>query len=170
MFQPLVQTSVILSIIKSIKAEIHHLREIFHADLSRKLTVGITSQDFEALLTLQLQNRRAWQLWLQQHVQELDSSHKVNRNDTRKAHMGKTQQKFKLRTQQHFGEVQKLLAVKFGKKSDARTKHFATQFYDAIPSPTNQRERIPCSIAWQGNPISVVKTFAAKNCNLQCLC
>jgi len=66
--------------------------------------------------------------------------------------------------QQHFNEVQKL--VKLGEKSDSYAKHFTTQFYDTNPSPTNQRGGMTCSIIWQGNPISAVKTFATKNCAL----
>jgi len=66
--------------------------------------------------------------------------------------------------QQHFNEVQKL--VKLGEKSDSYAKHFATQFHDANPSPANQRGGITCSIIRQGNPISVVKTSATKNCAL----
>jgi len=57
-------------------------------------------------------------------------------------------------------------ASQLGEKSDSYAKHFATQFYETYPSQTNQRGGITCSIIWQGNPISVVKTFAAKNCAL----
>jgi len=66
--------------------------------------------------------------------------------------------------QQHFNEVPKL--VKLGEKSDSCAKRFATQFHDANRSPFNQHEGTICSIIWQGNPISVVKTFATKNCAL----
>jgi len=90
--------------------------------------------------------------------------YKVKCKNTGKVCTGNTQQKFKARMQQHFNEVQKL--VKRGEKSDACPKHFATQFHDTNPSPVNQRGRITCSIIWQGNPISVIKTFATKNCAL----
>jgi len=63
--------------------------------------------------------------------------------------------------QQHFNEVQKL--VKLGEKSDSCAKLFATQFHDTNPSTANQQGGITCSIIWQGNPISAVKTFATKN-------
>jgi len=53
--------------------------------------------------------------------------------------------------------------VKLSEKSDSCDKHFATQFHDTNPSPVNQREGMTCIIIWQGNPISEVKTFAAKN-------
>ena len=66
--------------------------------------------------------------------------------------------------QGHFGEVKKL--VETGEKSDSYAKHFATQFPTTIPTPDDQRNGITCSIIWQGNPISVVKTFATKKCAL----
>jgi len=65
---------------------------------------------------------------------------------------------------EHFNEVQKL--VKLGKKSDSCAKHCATQFNDTNLSSANQREAITCSIIWQGNPTSIVKAFATKNCAL----
>jgi len=49
--------------------------------------------------------------------------------------------------------------------SEARNPR-ALQFCDTNPSPANQRGGTTCSIIWQGNPISVVKPFATKNCAL----
>ena len=49
---------------------------------------------------------------------------------------------------------------------DSCAKHFATQFPTTIPTPDAQRDGTTCSIIWQGNPISAVKTFATKNCAL----
>ena len=69
----------------------------------------------------------------------------------------------------HFCDVQQL--INKGVKSDSYAKHFATQFDpmiypDSDATPANQRKGITCSIIWQGNPISVAKTFATKNCAL----
>ena len=67
--------------------------------------------------------------------------------------------------QQHFSDVKKL--INKGEKSDSYAKHFAKQFTnDLKPTSPNQREGITCSIIWQGNPISVVKTFGSRNCAL----
>ena len=33
-------------------------------------------------------------------------------------------------------------------------------------TPTLQRNHIVCSVIWEGNPISTVKTFGTKNCAL----
>jgi len=57
---------------------------------------------------LQLQNRRKWCLWPQQHVQEFNSSLQVKCNNTGKVNTRNTQQKFKARVQQHFNGVQSL--------------------------------------------------------------
>jgi len=55
---------------------------------------------------------------------------------------------------QHFNENPNL--VKLGEKLDLRNEHFATQFNDTNPSPTNEREGITCIIVRQGNPIIVL--------------
>jgi len=159
------------SIIKSVKDKINlqwlrasmschrfnNLGEIFQEDLSRKLTVGLTFQDFELLPC----NCRTG-------GNGVCGYNNMRKNSTPvcevKSHMGNTQQKFKARMQQHFNEVQKL--VKLGEKSDLHAKHFATQSHDANPSSVNQRGRMACNIIWQGNPIIAVKTVATKNCAL----
>jgi len=165
------------SIIKSIKDKFNlqwlrvsmsyhrftNVREIFQGDLSRKLTVGLTSQDFEPL-PCNCRTSGDGTCGYNNMCRNSIVVYKVKCNNTGNVCVGNTQQKFKTRMQQHFNEVQKL--VKLGEKSDSYAKHFATQFYDTNPSPTNQRGGITCSIIWQGNPISVVKTFAIKNCAL----
>ncbi len=84
---------------------------------------------------------------------------------TNKIYIGNTQQHFKTRMQQHFGDVKKLL--KTDEKSDSYAKHFAHQLINfKDPSNKLQRNNIHCSIIWQGNPISAVKTFGTANCAL----
>jgi len=165
------------SIIKSIKDKFNlqwlrssvsyhrftNLREVFQGDLSRKLTVGLTSQDFEPL-PCNYRTSRNGNCGYNNMCRNSTAVYKVKCNNTGKVHIGNTQQKFKNRMQQHFNEVQKL--VKLGEKSDSCAKHFATQFYDTNLSPTNQCGGTTCSIIWQGNPISAVKSFATKNCTL----
>jgi len=107
------------------------------------------------LLTLLLLVTKACNMWMCIH-------HWTTRNNTGKVHTRNTQQKFKNRMQQNFNEVQKL--VKLGKKLDCCAKHFATQLCDTNPSPANQGMGTTCRIISQGNLISVVKTFATKNC------
>jgi len=74
---------------------------------------------------------------------------------------------------EHFNAVQR--RVKLGKKLLSQAKHFANQSHDTNLSPANQGGGMICSIVWQNNPISVVKTFPTKNihcvpkCELQFL-
>ena len=72
---------------------------------------------------------------------------------------------FKKRMQKHFGEVQKL--SKTGQRFDSYARHFAEIFSNFKNiSPDLQRNSINCSILWEGNPISAVKTFATPICTL----
>jgi len=137
-----------------------NLREIFQGDLSRKLTVSLTSKDFEPL-PCNCKTRGTGACGYNNICRNSIAVGKVKCNNTGKVCIGNTQQKFKARMQQHFNEVQK--PIELGKKSHSCAKHFATQFHDTNPSPASQRKGITCSIIWQGNPISVVKTFATKN-------
>jgi len=104
--------------------------------------------------TLQLRDWRNWCLWLQQSGQKLISSLQSQMGQHRKVHMWNTQQKLKQSVMQHFNENPNL--VKLGEKLDLRNEHFATQFNDTNPSPTNEREGITCIIVRQGNPIIVL--------------
>jgi len=141
-----------------------NLREIFQEDLSRKLTVNLTNQDFEPTAPCNCRTGGNGACGYNNMCRNSIALYEVKCNNTGKVFIGNTQQKFKARMQQHFNEVQKL--VKLGEKLDPYTKHFATQFYDTNPSPVNQHGGITCSIIWQDNPISVVKTFATKNCDM----
>jgi len=137
------------SIIKSIKDKFNlqwlrvsmschrftNLREVFQGDRSRKLTVGLTSQNFE-LLPCNCRTSGNGNCGYNNMWRNSIAVYKVKCNNTGKVHVGNTQQKFKKRMQEHLNEVQKL--VKLSEKSDSYAKHFATQFYETNPSPTNQ--------------------------------
>ena len=91
--------------------------------------------------------------------------YKVECKNTKKICIGCTQQHFKTRMQKHFGEVQTL--SKTGQRFDSYARHFAEVFSNFKNiSPDLQRNSINCSILWQGNPISAVKTFATPICTL----
>ena len=65
----------------------------------------------------------------------------------------------------HYIDVRRLVLT--GKKSDSFASHFATFFNtESKPTPSLLREKITFSILWQGNPLSVQKSFGTKNCRL----
>ena len=65
----------------------------------------------------------------------------------------------------HFADVLRL--VKKNQNSDTFAKHFASTITDeSNPTPKILRTRMNFSILWQGNPISVQKSFGTKNCTL----
>jgi len=118
------------SIIKSIKDKFNlqwlrvsmsyhrftNLREIFQGDLSRKLTVRLTSQDFERL-PCNCRTSGNGNCGYNNMCRNSTVVYKVKCNNTGKVYIGNTQQKFKTRMQQHFNKVQKL--VKLGEKLDS---------------------------------------------------
>ena len=80
-------------------------------------------------------------------------------------YIGNTQQKFKERMAQHFNDVQQL--VLHGKASDSYAKHFARHFPpDKKPKPLEIRSLSEHTVLWQGNLISLMKTFETLNCQL----
>ena len=141
-----------------------NLREIFQGDLSHKLTLDVESKDFQTLecnCRLGSEKKCGYNNLCRRSI----VVYKVECLRTNKIYIGNTQQHFKTRMQQHFGDVKKLL--KTDEKSDSYAKHFAHQLINfKDPSNKLQRNNIHCSIIWQGNPISAVKTFGTANCTL----
>jgi len=84
--------------------------------MSRKVTVSLTSQDFEPL-PCNCRTGGTGTCGYNNMGRNSMAVYKLKCNNTGKAHMGNTQQKLKARMQQHFNEVQKI--VKFGEKSDS---------------------------------------------------
>jgi hypothetical protein len=76
-----------------------------------------------------------------------------------KIYIGNTQQHFKMRMRGHFQDIKQL--VEKGVHSDSYAQHFACIWPRGanVPSSGMQCNLIKCEILWQGNPISVVKTF-----------
>ena len=87
---------------------------------------------------------------------------------TNKVDIGNTPQNFKKRMAGHFQYVKRLMEK--GVSSDSYAKHFAGLWPRGAPAPAPapdmQRNLIQCHILWQGNPISVVKTFGKSTCAL----
>ena len=141
-----------------------NLREIFQGDLSSKLNLDISSLDFKNLEC----NCRPGDNNKCGYGNVCRNSivvYQVKCKNTGKKYIGNTQQHFKNRMQQHFNDVRKLHQL--GEKSDSYAKHFA-ELLSNFPTvtPKLQRNSIECSILWQGNPLSTVKTFGTPHCTL----
>jgi len=65
--------------------------------------------------------------------------------------------------QQHNNETKRMF--RNGESYDSYSKHFFKQF-DHEPSPKQLRKITEHETTWQGNPISVVKTFGTLHCTL----
>ena len=93
--------------------------------------------------------------------------YKAECKDCKMCYIGNTQQKLKLRVNQHLGEVSCNLVNK-EKTSDSFAKHFTIHQQNRQNKLTigEARKNINVSILWQGNPISCNKSFGKLNCSL----
>ena len=78
-------------------------------------------------------------------------------------YIGNTQQTLKKRMLGHFNDVKKL--VNDGISSDSFAEHFSTHF-SLSPFNDDLGKSVNFGIIWQGNPISLTKTFGKRNCQL----
>ena len=139
-----------------------NMRERIQGVLSKKLTKGINSLDF---MTRDC-NCNTKECNYGNHCRKKIVIYEAKCKVTNKVYVGNTQQNFKDRMGQHFGDVKRL--VQTGKKSDSYAKHFGkvwNAFSDSI-SPKLQRSQLEYRILWQGNPISAVKSFGKDHCAL----
>ena len=78
-------------------------------------------------------------------------------------YLGNTQQKLKMQTRQHLGEVCKL--VNTGKASDSFAKHFAIHQKQRTTKLTIREDSAPkvkVSILWQGDPPNLLQEVIRK--------
>ena len=80
-------------------------------------------------------------------------------------YIGNTQQNLKERMNQHAQDVRVL--VNTGKTSDSFARHFAKHFGPAEKATVAKaRELVKVEVEWQGNPISIMRSFGKLNCGL----
>jgi GIY-YIG catalytic domain len=91
--------------------------------------------------------------------------YKVECKNTGKVYIGNTQQHFKTRMGQHARDVR--MKKKFNKSSDSFATHFADQLRN-FPLFSNRllRNMMTCSIIWQANPHSAIRSFGTPRCVL----
>jgi hypothetical protein len=143
-----------------------NMRELLQGDLSKKLTEGVESLDFKVRDCNCRGGRGPGKCQYGGVCRMPIVIYKITCTLTNKIYIGNTQQHFKMRMKGHFQDVKKLMEK--GVHSDSYARHFAGIWPKgaAAPSPGMQRDMIKCDILWQGNPISVVKTFGKPTCAL----
>jgi hypothetical protein len=142
------------------------LREMFAGDLSKKITEGVESMDFKVRACNCRDPRGKGKCQYGGVCRVPIVIYKITCKMTNKIYIGNTQQNFKKRMAGHFQDVKKLMETAV--HSDSYARHFASIWPRgaAAPSPGMQRDLIECQILWQGNPISIVKTFGKSSCAL----
>ena len=135
-------------------------------DLSKKLTEGVESMDFKVRDCNCRDPRGTGKCQYGGICRVPIVVYKITCTLTKKVYIGNTQQNFKKRMAGHFQDVKRLMDK--GEHSNSYAKHFAGIWPRgaAAPSPGMQRDLIECQILWQGNPISIVKTFGKSTCGL----
>jgi len=101
----------------------------------------------------------------QGNCQKSITVHKIACNCCNMVCIGNTQQHCKQRMNQHFQEAK--LPVMKGQKSDSCASHFAKHFKPGQkPTPKELHKMQTFDIMWQGEPLSVVKSFGTRGCQL----
>jgi hypothetical protein len=143
------------------------MREYFQRVLNNKLLKGIPSLDFQTLVPCNCRNdvgstQRCKYNEVCRHRLVV---YKVECKMTGKVYIGNTQQHLKSRMMQHARDVR--LKKHENRNSDSFATHFAEQLRN-FPRFTNSlhRNMLKCSILWQANPHTAVKSFGTPKCVL----
>jgi hypothetical protein len=141
-----------------------NLREMLAGDLSKKLTDGVELMDFKVRDCNCRDPRGTGKCQYEGIYRVPIVIYKVTCKITNKIYIRNIQQNFKKRIAGHFQDV-KLLMEKGVQHSDFYARHVAS-IWPQGAAPTPGRDLIQCNILWQGNPLSVVKTFGKFTCAL----
>jgi hypothetical protein len=143
-----------------------NMREMLAGDLSSKLSEGVESVEFKVRDCNCRGGRGPGKCQYGGYCRMPIVIYRITCKMTNKIYIGNTQQHFKMRMRGHFQDVKKLMGK--GVHSDSYARHFAGIWPRGaeVPTPGMQRDLIKCEILWQGNPISVVKTFGKNICAL----
>ena len=145
-----------------------NLGQAFQGDLCSKLIKNVNSLDFGDMpCNCNRTSRINGECVYKGDCRKSLVVYKAECNDCKMCYLGNTQQKIKIRINQHLGEVCKL--VNTGKTSDSFAKHFALHHTSQRTTKLTigeARKKVSVSILWQGNPISCNKSFGKLNCSL----
>jgi GIY-YIG catalytic domain len=138
-----------------------NLRESFQQDLYAKLMANVTSLDFQTLPC----NCKDQECKYGNVCRDSLVVYKVECKNTGKIYIGNTQQHLKKRMGQHARDVRRKKELNIN--SDTFASHFADQMR-LFPDFSHKRLRnmMTCSIIWQANPHSALRSFGTPNCIL----
>ena len=146
----------------------NNLSEAFAGDLTNKLNKNIGSKDFEPLqCNCNAGSRVDGQCIFGRECRKSMVVYKVKCSETGKVYIGNTQQKVKKRMEAHLGKVCNL--ANKNQHSDSFARHFASicQASDGNKlTRKDVRKYMTVEIMWEGNPITVMKTFGKPSCSL----
>jgi len=138
--------------------------ELLHGDSSSKLNKNVVSLDFmDRRCNCNESNYINGGCPHGGDCRKCMTVHGVKCKIASKKCIGQTQQQKKKRMQQHDNATKRMFGD--GKSYDSCSKHFFKQF-DHEPSPKQLRKITEHEAIWQGNPISIVKTFGTLHCTL----
>ena len=115
-------------------------------------------------LQCNLQDQQKVPIWrqLQKENSRLQSNLQDLRHDIYRKYPAESE---KERMNQHAQDIRVL--VNTGKTSDSFAKHFAKHFGPAEKATVAKaRELVKVEVEWQGNPISIMRSFGKLNCGL----
>ena len=145
-----------------------NLSQAFQGDLCSKLNANVGSEDFADLpCNCNRSSKVNGECAYGGECRKSIVIYKAECKSCKMCYLGNTQQKLKLRINQHLGEVCKL--VNTGKTSDSFAKHFAQHHTSRRESKLTigeARKDVTVTILWQGNPITCNKSFGKMKCSL----
>ena len=142
-----------------------NLREMFSGDLTTKLLSNIGSEDFLAeKCNCNAASKVNGCCIFKGKCRHKIVIYKATCKICSKFYIGSTQNATKSRIGGHNQEVRRLANCNI--KSDSYAKHFASHFKAGEVTVGKVREILDVDILWEGNPISVCKSFGKDSCSL----
>ena len=141
-----------------------NVQDLFNGDLISKIMCDIQSQDFiYQTCNCNTRTKVNGLCPFKGNCRTPCAVYEAKCNLCNKSYIGQTQNFVKTRIGQHIGDVRHLL--KRGTASDTFASHFASHLKETA-STTDIGRTMTCSILWQGNPITAMKTFTTPKCQL----
>ena len=145
-----------------------NLTEVFSGDLNSKLNKNIRSKDFEAIpCNCNSSSKVNGKCVFKGECRRIMVIYKVLCKEIGKFYIRNTQQKVKKRIESHMRNVCNLANRK--QQSDSFASHFVTVFQVRDSTKLTRKDVHKCisvDILWEGNPITIMKSFGKPSCAL----